>query len=196
MIGHNPKLYEKKLWSELGAGEPVAVVECDDEVHEAERARRADRVAARARAAAARSPTSPSSTAPTTRRASSSRRCARRSIPYKVSGGQSFFDRAEIRDLCAWLRLIVNLDDDPAFLRAVTSPSAASATRRWPRLGAFAGRWKSSLFEALFAETLADALPRRAIAGCTSSAARQRAAGARARDDRAPKARRRCCSAG
>jgi ATP-dependent DNA helicase Rep len=38
-------------------------------------------------------------------------------IPYKVSGGQSFFDRAEIKDLCAWLRLWVNNDDDPAFLR-------------------------------------------------------------------------------
>ena len=37
-------------------------------------------------------------------------------IPYKVSGGQSFFDRTEIRDLCAWLRLLVNQDDDPAFL--------------------------------------------------------------------------------
>ena len=43
-------------------------------------------------------------------------------IPYKVSGGQSFFDRAEIKDLCAWLRLLVNNDDDPAFLRAVTTP--------------------------------------------------------------------------
>ena len=38
VIGHNPKLYEKKLWSDLGAGDPVALVECDDEVHEAERA--------------------------------------------------------------------------------------------------------------------------------------------------------------
>src|SRR5206468_9346111 len=38
VIGHNPKLFEKKLWSELGAGEPVALVECDDEAHEAERA--------------------------------------------------------------------------------------------------------------------------------------------------------------
>ena len=43
-------------------------------------------------------------------------------IPYKVSGGQSYFDRAEIKDLCAWLRLLVNHDDDPAFLRAVTTP--------------------------------------------------------------------------
>jgi ATP-dependent DNA helicase Rep len=54
----------------------------------------------------------------------------RANIPYKVSGGQSFFDRAEIKDLCAWFRLWVNNDDDPAFLRAITSPSAASATPR------------------------------------------------------------------
>jgi ATP-dependent DNA helicase Rep len=46
----------------------------------------------------------------------------RAGIPYKVSGGQSFFDRAEIRDLCAWFRLWANNDDDPAFLRAVTTP--------------------------------------------------------------------------
>ncbi|MDP1244366.1 3'-5' exonuclease, partial [Klebsiella pneumoniae] len=45
----------------------------------------------------------------------------RAQIPYKVSGGQSFFDKAEIKDLCAWLRLLVNPDDDPAFLRAVTT---------------------------------------------------------------------------
>ena len=70
-------------------------------------------------------------------------------IPYKVSGGQSFFDRAEIRDLCAWLRLIVNHDDDPAFLRAVTSPKRGIGHQTLAALGAFAGRWKSSLFEAL-----------------------------------------------
>ena len=40
-------------------------------------------------------------------------------IPYKVSGGQSFFDRAEIKDLCGWFRLWVNNDDDPAFQRAL-----------------------------------------------------------------------------
>jgi ATP-dependent DNA helicase Rep len=86
-------------------------------------------------------------------------------VPYKVSGGQSFFDRAEIRDLCAWLRLIVNGDDDPAFLRAVTSPKRGIGHQTLAALGAFAQRWKSSLFESLFAESLADALPARAIAG-------------------------------
>ena len=84
-------------------------------------------------------------------------------IPYKVSGGQSFFDRAEIRDLCAWLRLIVNGDDDPAFLRAVTTPKRGIGHQTLASLGSFAGRWKTSLFEALFADTLDGALPKRSI---------------------------------
>ena len=86
-------------------------------------------------------------------------------IPYKVSGGQSFFDRAEISDLCAWLRLIVNHDDDPAFLRAVTTPKRGIGHQTLAALGTFAGQWKSSLFEALFAESLPTRCRKRAIAG-------------------------------
>ncbi|HSC65527.1 MAG TPA: UvrD-helicase domain-containing protein, partial [Caldimonas sp.] len=162
VIANNPKLYEKKLWSELGAGEPVAVVECDDEVHEAERAV--------ARIESLRGAGAAFADVAVLYRANHQARVFEQAlrkagIPYKVSGGQSFFDRAEIRDLCAWLRLIVNLDDDPAFLRAVTSPKRGIGHQTLAALGAFAGRWKSSLFEALFAETLADALPKRAIAG-------------------------------
>jgi ATP-dependent DNA helicase Rep len=62
------------------------------------------------------------------------RRCASQH-PYKVSGGTSFFDRAEIKDLCAWFRLWINNDDDPAFLRAIGTPGAASATPRWASWG-------------------------------------------------------------
>ena len=65
-------------------------------------------------------------------------------IPYKVSGGQSFFDRAEIKDLCAWLRLLVNNDDDPAFLRAVTTPKRGIGHQTLATLGEFASQWKLS----------------------------------------------------
>ena len=61
-------------------------------------------------------------------------------IPYKVSGGQSFFDRAEIKDLCAWLRLLVNQDDDPAFLRAVTTPKRGIGHQTLASLGEFAAQ--------------------------------------------------------
>jgi ATP-dependent DNA helicase Rep len=162
VIGHNPKLFEKKLWSELGAGEPVQVVECDDETHEAERA--VSRIESLRGAGAAFGDVA------ILYRANHQARVfeqalRKAAIPYKVSGGQSFFERAEIRDLCAWLRLIVNEDDDPAFLRAVTSPKRGLGHQTLAALGGFAQRWKSSLFEALFADSLADALPRRAIAG-------------------------------
>ena len=70
-------------------------------------------------------------------------------------GRPELFDRAEIKDLCAWLRLMANQDDDPAFLRAVTTPKRGIGHQT---LGALASsrRWKSSLFEALFSESLAD----------------------------------------
>ena len=86
-------------------------------------------------------------------------------IPYKVSGGQSFFDRAEIKDLCSWLRLLVNNDDDPAFLRAVTSPKRGIGHQTLQGLGVFAGKYKLSLFEALFSSSLGSALPARSVAG-------------------------------
>jgi ATP-dependent DNA helicase Rep len=161
VIAHNPKLYEKKLWSELGRGEAVRVVECDNEVHEAERvvahieSLRAGSAQLRDFAVLYRANHQARVFEQALRKAG---------IAYKVSGGQSFFDRAEIRDLCAWLRLLVNSDDDPAFLRAVTSPKRGIGHQTLASLGTFAGRWKTSLFEALFAESLAAALSRRAVA--------------------------------
>jgi ATP-dependent DNA helicase Rep len=84
-------------------------------------------------------------------------------IPYKVSGGQSFFDRAEIRDLCAWLRLWVNNDDDPAFLRAVTTPKRGIGHQTLQALGVFASQYRLSLFEALFSPSLGSVLQARAV---------------------------------
>jgi ATP-dependent DNA helicase Rep len=84
-------------------------------------------------------------------------------IPYKVSGGQSFFDRAEIRDLCAWFRLWANNDDDPAFLRAVTTPKRGIGHQTLGTLGVYATQYKLSLFEALFSSSLGSALGAKAL---------------------------------
>ncbi|MEY4362922.1 MAG: putative ATP-dependent helicase, partial [Pseudomonadota bacterium] len=86
-------------------------------------------------------------------------------IPYKVSGGQSFFDRAEIRDLCAWFRLWVNNDDDPAFLRAITTPKRGIGHQTLQSLGVFGSQYKLSLFESLFSSSLPSAVNARALAG-------------------------------
>ncbi|MGA1328358.1 MAG: ATP-dependent helicase, partial [Rubrivivax sp.] len=162
VIAHNPKLFEKKLWSEFGEGEPVQLVACDGEEHEAERA------VARIQALRARGGTVKFSDFAVLYRANHQARVFEQKlraaqIPYKVSGGQSFFDRTEIKDLCAWLRLLVNQDDDPAFLRAVTTPKRGIGHTTLGALGEYAGQWKTSLFEALFSPGLAAVLKPKAL---------------------------------
>jgi ATP-dependent DNA helicase Rep len=162
VIAANPKLFAKKLWSEHGDGEPIKRIECDNEEHEADRAvawiqaRRAagGEVKWRDFAVLYRANHQARVFEQALRRAQ---------MPYRVSGGQSFFDRTEIKDLCAWLRLLVNNDDDPAFLRAVTAPKRGIGHQTLSALGEFARRWKLSLFEALFADSLHTALPRKAV---------------------------------
>ena len=169
VIGPNPKLFPKTLFSELGEGEPVRVIDCDSEEHEA------DRVIARIQSLRAEG---------TLQAAGSQHRdwkdfCVlyranhqakvfekafrKVNIPYKVSGGQSFFDRAEIKDLCGWLRLLSNNDDDPAFLRAVTTPKRGIGHTTLGALGVFASTYKLSLFEALFSNSLASVLAGKAM---------------------------------
>ncbi|MFN9765537.1 MAG: ATP-dependent helicase [Pseudomonadota bacterium] len=152
VIAHNPKLFEKKLWSELGDGEPVRVIDCDGEEHEAERA--VTRIQAlRGQQGARFADVAVLYRANHQARAFEQKLRAAQ-IPYKVSGGQSWFDRAEIKDLCAWLRLLVNQDDDPAFLRAATTPKRGIGHQTLAALGEYAGKWRISMFEAIFAPGL------------------------------------------
>lgn len=169
VIGPNPKLFPKTLFSELGEGEPVRVVDADNEEHEAERAvariqsLRAEGLANmqgkqykefRHFAVLYRA----------NHQAKPFEKALRKAgIPYKVSGGQSFFDRAEIRDLCAWFRLWSNNDDDPAFLRAVTTPKRGIGHTTLGTLGVYASQYKLSLFEALFSSSLSAALSAKAL---------------------------------
>ncbi len=165
VIGPNPKLFPKTLFSELGEGEPVRVVDCDNEEHEAERA--VARILSLR--AAANPPPAWKSFAILYRanhQAKPFEKALRKAnIPYKVSGGTSFFDRAEIRDLCAWFRLWINNDDDPAFLRAITSPRRGIGPSTLAALGTFASQHRSSLFGALFNGMLPAAVPKRALDG-------------------------------
>ncbi|MBE0546484.1 MAG: UvrD-helicase domain-containing protein [Rubrivivax sp.] len=163
VISHNPKLFEKKLWSDFGDGEPVRVVECDGEEHEAERA------VARIQALRSAGGVKLGDCAVLYRANHQARvfeqKLRAAQIPYKVSGGQSYFDRAEIKDLCAWLRLLVNQDDDPAFMRAVTTPKRGIGHQTLASLGEFASKWKVSLFEALFSPSLSSVLKGKAVDG-------------------------------
>ena len=196
VIGPNPKLFPKNLWSDLGEGEPVRVIDADSEEHEAERAvariqsLRASWLPTLPHSANAAAPGRPKQgTAPSggsavhavtsvgapeyrdfavlyraNHQAKPFEKALRKAnIPYKVSGGQSFFDRAEIRDLCAWFRLWANNDDDPAFVRAVTTPKRGIGHQTLGTLGVYAGQYKLSLFEALFSSSLGAALSGKAL---------------------------------
>ncbi len=162
VIASNPKLFDKKLWSALGDGEPVRRIDGDSEEHEAERA------VTFIQGKRAEGGTCKFADFAVLYRANHQSRVFEQKlrlaqIPYKVSGGQSFFDRAEIRDLTAWMRLLFNPDDDPAFLRAVTTPKRGIGHQTLAGLGEFAGKLKVSLFEALFSTSLNAVLPKRAV---------------------------------
>lgn len=148
LIENNPKLFKKTLWSEHGAGEPIQVVAMNDDEHEAEQLammlsghRFERRTHYRDYAILYRSNFQARLLEQALRR---------QRIPYILSGGQSFFERAEIKDLMAYLRLLVNVDDDPAFIRAITTPKRGIGQKTLEVLGAYAGERGVSLFEALF----------------------------------------------
>ena len=191
VIAGNPKIFEKKLWSDLGDGEPVRLVDCDSEEHEAERA--VSRIQSLRAGLQGQGGAVAYSDFAILYRANHQARVFEQKlraaqIPYKVSGGQSYFDRAEIKDLCAWLRLLVNQNDDPAFLRAVNTPKRGIGHQTLASLGEFASQWKLSLFDALFSPSLGAALKGKAIDGLHEfgrevSQLEQRAAATRGGED-------------
>jgi len=148
LIAHNPKLHDKKLWSEHGVGDPIQVVPCANEEAEAEsivmrlHAHRFERRGTWRDYAILYRDNHQSRVFEQWLR--------KENIPYVLSGGQSFFERAEIRDLIAYLRLIANDDDDPAFIRAATTPKRGIGTATLKALGDYAGSRQVSMFEALF----------------------------------------------
>jgi len=148
LIAHNPKLFEKRLWSDLGYGEAIQVTAMKNEEHEAES------VVMRLAAHKFQHRTNFSDYAILYRGNHQARTFEQylrnERIPYRVSGGQSFFDRAEIKDLVSYLRLIANADDDPAFIRAVTTPRRGIGAQTLEALGAYAGERHISMFEAVY----------------------------------------------
>ncbi|WLI88873.1 UvrD-helicase domain-containing protein [Massilia sp. R2A-15] len=148
VIGNNPKLFDKKLWSEHGLGEPIKVLGMQNDDQEAEQVAimiSADRFQRKNKW----------SDYAILYRGNHQARVIEQSlrkerIPYTISGGQSFFDKAEIKDIISYLRLIANDGDDPAFIRAVTTPKRGVGMATLEVLGAFSKQWNCSLFEAAF----------------------------------------------
>jgi ATP-dependent DNA helicase Rep len=148
VISNNPKLFEKKLWSEHGTGDMIQITAAMSEEHEAES------VVMKLQAHKFENRTYYKDYAILYRGNHQARileqHLRNQKIPYTVSGGQSFFDKAEIKDLISYLRLIANEDDDPAFIRAATTPKKGIGNTTLERLGEYASAHKISLFAAAF----------------------------------------------
>jgi ATP-dependent DNA helicase Rep len=148
VISNNPKLFEKKLWSEHGTGDMIQITAAMSEEHEAES------VVMKLQAHKFENRTYYKDYAILYRGNHQARileqHLRNQKIPYTVSGGQSFFDKAEIKDLISYLRLVANEDDDPAFIRAATTPKKGIGNTTLERLGEYASAHHISLFAAAF----------------------------------------------
>ncbi|MFQ1049949.1 DNA helicase Rep [Avibacterium paragallinarum] len=148
LIANNDHVFEKKLFSALGDGEKLQVIEAKNEEHEAER------VVGELIAHRFMQKTQYRDYAILYRGNHQSRLFEKvlmqNRIPYKISGGTSFFSRAEIKDMMAYLRLLVNQDDDAALLRIINTPKREIGTATLEKLGTLAAEKQISLFETIF----------------------------------------------
>ena len=161
LIQNNPHLFDKTLFSELQYGEPLKVIEAKNEEHEAER------VVAELLAHKFMNGSQFKDYAILYRGNHQSRLFEKllmsNRIPYKISGGMSFFGRAEVKDIMAYLRLLVNQDDDNALLRIINTPGRGIGRATLEKLGNFANSLGVSMFEAATHANLNSVLPDKAF---------------------------------
>ena len=161
LIKNNAHIFEKTLWSELGYGDPIKVLTLRHDQHEAEQ------VVAEIISHKFQRQTEFSDYAILYRGNHQSRLFERalreQRVPYVLSGGTSFFAQSEIKDIMAYLRLLVNPDDDAAFLRVVNTPRREIGPTTLEKLGAYASERGLSLFAASFELGLEQRLSERAL---------------------------------
>ncbi len=166
LIAHNPHVHVKKLWSELPEGPGIRVLECQDPAHEAERiaaivAHLAQKHRARWHEFAILYRGNHQA-----RALEKALRLAR--VPYHLSGALSFLDRAEVKDVLAYLRLLANPSDDAAFLRVVNCPRREIGATTLEKLGQLAQSRHQSMLDAARSDAVLKGLasrPAAALAG-------------------------------
>ena len=146
LIANNSHVFEKSLWSELGLGDPLRVLRCADEQAEV------DQVVAEIQDHKLRKRTNFGEYAILYRGNHQARllelSLQQQQVPYQMSGGQSFFARNEVKDVMAYLRLLINADDDNAFLRVANVPRRKLGASTMEALGTYANTAGLSLFSA------------------------------------------------
>ncbi|MCX2979541.1 ATP-dependent DNA helicase Rep [Halieaceae bacterium IMCC14734] len=146
LIANNDHVFEKQLWSELGFGDPLRVIRCTDETSEVEQ------VVAEILDHRLRKRTRLGEYAVLYRGNHQARllelALQQQQVPYQMSGGQSFFARNEVKDIMAYLRLVINADDDNAFLRIANVPRRKLGTATLEALGECARKSGTSMLRA------------------------------------------------
>jgi len=147
LIANNPHVFEKRLWSELGPGDLLRIVNTRDEDDEAER------VATELIQHRFNTGCDFSEFAILYRGNHQARQFEKalrtHNVPYFVSGGTAFFSRTEVKDAMSYLRLISNTDDDAALLRIINTPRREIGHSTIEKLSQYAGERKTSLFDAI-----------------------------------------------
>jgi ATP-dependent DNA helicase UvrD/PcrA len=146
VISHNRERKPKNLWSDLGDGDPVRVLEVEDEHAEA-------RFVASELAALVDQGVNGSEIAVFYRTNAQSRVLedilVRQEIPYQVIGGPRFYERAEVKDLIAYLQVIDNPFDAVSLQRIGNRPRRGIGDASLARLQSYADGHGLSLWEAL-----------------------------------------------
>ncbi|MBS3742775.1 MAG: UvrD-helicase domain-containing protein [Wenzhouxiangellaceae bacterium] len=163
VIAGNPHTHEKRLWSEHGPGDRIAIREYGDEVEEAEGI-------ARALMESHGSSSMRWGHAAVLYRSNFQAREIEKAlreygIPYRISGGPSWFDAREIRDGLAYLKLLLNPEDNPSFMRVANTPRRGIGSSSMARLMDYARAAGQSLFEAAADAQFQRELPERAARG-------------------------------
>ncbi|MBA6263398.1 MAG: DNA helicase Rep [Colwellia sp.] len=148
LIANNPHVYDKALFSQLAYGVELRVIQAKNEEHEIER------VVGELIGHKFLNKSKFKNYAILYRGNHQSRLLEKslmlNRIPYKISGGTSFFSRSEIKDMMAFLRVLVNPDDDNAFLRIVNVPRREIGPTTLEKLGNYANMRQISMFAASF----------------------------------------------
>ena len=146
LISNNPHLFEKSLWSALGEGEKIDVIPCINQEDEA------DRITSSIISNKFQNICRYGGVAILYRSNHQSRALEKslrvHNIPYLISGGQSFFERKEVKDITAYLRLLINPDDDAAFLRIINVPRREIGAKMLEKIANYASNRGVSLISA------------------------------------------------
>ncbi|SET39128.1 DNA helicase Rep [Thalassotalea agarivorans] len=148
LIANNPHVYDKALFSELAYGKELRVLQAKNEEQEVERVV-GDLIGHRFMNKSLYKDYA------ILYRGNHQSRILEKAlmqnrIPYRISGGTSFFSRAEIKDIMAYLRVLVNPDDDNAFLRIANVPKRELGPATLEKLGTYANQRQISMFAASF----------------------------------------------